>query len=399
MSGWDRVAQTASREAAQASMHDLIVIGAGPAGTAAARRAAQSGLSTLLLDRDDFPRAKACGGGLTLRALDALACLGVRLPDSLVERRLMGARVSVGGRSVEARTPFPVAVTVLRERFDSLLLDAAVSAGARVELGCRVDSVTQDDGRVTVTAGGKAWRSRVAVVAEGASGRLKRAVRPSGREPFWVFLSADPPLNGQVDDHGLMHIETGLTRTGYAWIFPRRRTASIGLGALAGDSLGSRRILAGYLTHHGFDGGLCRRAHIVPLGGVRRRLAAGRVLLAGDAGGFADAFSCEGIAYALLSGMAAAQAASQAMSGDPARDLERIYTGLCRPTLRQLRHSLLTLRIHNALPPALRRAIILDQGCLSAYLDVAAARRGYPSFLARVARRLPGLAIKTLRGA
>lgn len=380
-------------------MHDLIVIGAGPAGTAAARRAAQSGLNTLLLDKDEFPRVKPCGGGLTPRALEALARLGVELPDSVVEQRLMGARVTMAGRSLEVRRPWPVAVTVLRERFDSLLLDAAASAGARIELGRRVDGLVQAHGHVTVTSGRRSWRGRLAVVAEGASGRLKRVVRASGREPFWVCLSADSSLNGQLDAHGLMRIETGLTPTGYAWVFPRRKTANIGLGALSGDCQRSARILSGYLSENGFDDQLPRRGHIIPLGGLRRRLASGRVLLAGDAGGFADAFTCEGIAHALLSGQAAAEAATHMLSRShqATPDLERVYARLCRPILRHLRHSLLALRIQHALPVALYRAILLDRDCLSALLDVAAAKRGYPSFLACVASRLPALLLGAWR--
>lgn len=381
-------------------MYDLIVIGAGPAGAMAARRAAQSGLRTLLLDKDQFPRSKPCGGGLTLRALEVLASVGLQLPESVIERPLMGARITIAGRSVEVRKPWPVAVTVLRDRFDSLLLQAAAVAGARVELGRRVEAVAQDKGGVTVTAGCESWPGRMAVIAEGASGRLKHAVRPKDDERFWVCVSTDSPLNGQLNDHGLMHLETGLTRTGYAWIFPRRHSASVGLSVMTNHCCGSRRILGGYLAGHGFDPDLPLRGHIVPLGGLKRRLASGRVLLAGDAGGFADAFTCEGIAYALLSGAAAGQAAALARSSEKKADgLERIYTDLCRPLQRQLRHSLLALRIHELLPASLYQAILLDPNCLSAFLDVAAAKRGYPSFLAYIARRLPGLALKALRGA
>ncbi len=381
-------------------MHDLIVIGAGPAGAMAARCAAQSGLRTLLLDKDQFPRSKPCGGGLTLRALEVLSSVGLRLPESVIERRLMGARITIADRSVEVRMPWPVAVTVLRDRFDSLLLQAAAASGARVELGRRVEAVEQDGHGVIVTAGCESWSGRMAVIAEGASGRLKRAVRPKIDERFWVCLSTDTPLNGQLDDHGLMHLETGLTRTGYAWIFPRRHSASVGLSVMTSQCCGSRRILDGYLAGHGFDPDLPQRGHLVPLGGLKRRLASGRVLLAGDAGGFADAFTCEGIAYALLSGAAAGKAAAlAARDNSEAEGLERIYTGLCRPLQRQLRQSLLAMRIHDILPARLHQVIVLDKGCLSAFLEVAAAKRGYPSFLAYIARRLPTLALKALRGA
>ncbi|MEG6550137.1 helix-turn-helix domain-containing protein [Desulfocurvibacter africanus] len=125
-------------------MYDLIVIGAGPAGSMAARQAAQSGLKTLLLDKDQFPRAKPCGGGLTLRALDALASVGLRLPESVIERPLMGARITIADRSVEVRKPWPVAVTVLRERFDSLLVSEALSlAGGNRSKAARMLGITR----------------------------------------------------------------------------------------------------------------------------------------------------------------------------------------------------------------------------------------------------------------
>lgn len=379
-------------------MRDIIVIGAGPAGATAARHAARMGLSTLLIDKDRFPRHKPCGGGVTMRAMRGL---DFPLPERLLERRLMGARIRQDGASVEVRLDKPVAYCVNRTLFDAHLLQKAREAGADALLETRVDALVPTGeaglGHVEVRlADGRAVLARYALVAEGATGRLKRLVRrPDAPERRWLCLCTDSPTPDHYANTDLMDIHCGLTPTGYAWIFPRNGVANVGLGALTHHFADPRASLQNHLDESGFAMGKSLAAHPIPLGGVRRNLAAQNILLAGDAGGFADAFSCEGIAYAILSGAAAARAVADALFGSAS--LESAYARRCRPILTELRGSYLAFRFASALPRPLYTTLVTDARCLAKFLEVAAGRSTYRSFLARLTAELPRLGWKAFR--
>lgn len=374
------------------TMRDLIIIGAGPAGATAAWQAARLGLAPLLIDKDRFPRFKPCGGGVTMRAVKAL---GFPLPGDLVENRLMGARIRVEDRQVEVRRPSPVTLCVQRAAFDHLLARQAEQAGAELLFGIRVCGLEpHGDGVDVHLADGRTLGARYVIVAEGSSGRLKRSVRrPDTREHNWLCLCADAPSPARYAHDDLMDIRCGLTPTGYAWVFPRNGQANVGLGALAHEFDDPKGKLLDHLRRNGFAQDRPVLAHTIPLGGVRRKLANGRILLAGDAGGFADAFSCEGIAYAILSGRAAARAVADALRGQP---LPRAYARHCTPLLRELRGSYLCFRFANALPRAVYNALITDRSCLEHYLDVTAGERSYHWFLAKLVASTPRLAAKAL---
>src|SRR3990172_813303 len=110
------------------NMFDVIIAGAGPAGSTCARECAREGLKTLLLDKDSFPRSKPCGGAVSRRAL---SLLDFTLPDHIIEKECYGARVHYDGRSIEAHSNDRIAVLVSRERFDTFLADKAVESSAR----------------------------------------------------------------------------------------------------------------------------------------------------------------------------------------------------------------------------------------------------------------------------
>ncbi|HEX7677785.1 MAG TPA: FAD-dependent oxidoreductase, partial [Thermoanaerobaculia bacterium] len=141
-----------------------LVIGGGPAGSAAARRLASAGESVVLLDKARFPRSKACGGILSETAV---SLLDDPLDPSLVESRIRGARLRIGGRWIEARRPYTVGSVTSRRRLDAWLLDRAAAMGADVRQGERVLAVERREGSVSVTTDTRSYEARFLIGADG----------------------------------------------------------------------------------------------------------------------------------------------------------------------------------------------------------------------------------------
>lgn len=324
-------------------MYDVAVVGAGPAGAAAALAALRSrpGARVLLLDRHDFPRDKCCGDGVAPHALDELARLGVA--DVLADRVRVGAMRLVSPRGVEAAHPLARPDYVIpRLLFDARLVAAAVARGAVLKrhtvrrLDIRADHVVLDD----------AFAARVVVGADGANGVVRRQLGVPRQDPATVavavrgyvpFVSAAPEQVIVMD---------GRDWPAYAWRFDGGDGVSnVGFGMLLpslqaaghGRSVLESRMLSLLPESAGATG---LRSHHLPLSTGRPRARAGRVLLAGDAASLVNPLTGEGIYYALMSGRLAGAAAVG--SGDPGlayRD------GLALELGTHLRHTTLISRI------------------------------------------------------
>jgi geranylgeranyl reductase family protein len=318
--------------------HDVVVVGAGPAGACAALAARRAGAAVLLLDRAEFPRDKACGDGIAAHALDVLADLGV--PDAVAGYApVLALRlVAPGGGEVARRLPRP-AYTVPRRVFDARLVTAAVAAGAvlrrhtvrRVE---RRDGVVVLDGEIAAS---------VVIGADGAGSVVRRALgappNPDGH--LALAIRGYGPADA-VHRPGEQLIRTSRARwPAYAWSFPiGDGTANVGYG----EVLRGERVTRDHLLDRlaallpGVDPGAVSalRAHHLPLSTRRPAPGRGRVLLAGDALSLINPFTGEGIFYAVLSG---AVAGAVAAGGHGELAGERYAAALCHRLGRHLRHS------------------------------------------------------------
>ncbi|WP_092380657.1 geranylgeranyl reductase family protein [Micromonospora phaseoli] len=314
---------------------DVVVVGAGPAGVAAALAARRAGAGVLLLDRADFPRDKACGDGIAAHALDVLAELGVT--DAVAGYPPVPALrlVAPDGGAVARALPRP-AYTVPREVFDARLVAAAVDAGAvlgrqavrRVEV--RGDRVVLDG---EISAG-------VVVGADGAGSVVRRTLGQRNNPDRHLALAIRGYAPAQPGPP-VQHIVTSAARwPAYAWSFPiGDGRANIGYGeVLRSESLTRAHLLdrlAALLpgTDPATVTGL--RAHHLPLSTFRPVPGRGRVLLAGDALSLINPLTGEGIFYALRSGALAGTAAT----GAPEQAARRYVDALRHRLGRHLRHS------------------------------------------------------------
>ena len=372
-------------------MFDLIVVGAGPAGSSAARLAGRLGLDTLLIDKQLFPRYKACGGGVTERALSHL---DFDLPPELCEATIFAARVHYGGSSIEARMERPIAHMVSRSTFDAYLLERARETGISLSLGERVLELEEKDEVVEVCTDQGIYESAFVVVAEGAQGTLKHRVRRRDeKDEYGICLVTEIPLSEVTTgafSQDAIDIHFGIGGMGYGWVFPHGEYYSVGIGGLASSMRRPRETMAECLRARGLEGGHRQRGHVIPVGGIRRTLGSARVLLAGDAAGFMDSFTGEGIAYAIRSGQMAGDVMWRALSGGGGSRLAGEYQSLCEEEFgSNLRYSLFLAGLMHRFPVVFFRLLAGNQDVVDKFTQVATGRWSYQRYLIWSISRLP----------
>ena len=301
---------------------DTIVVGAGPAGSSAARALSVAGQKVLLLDVASFPRKKPCGGLMPGKSGGLIGPAGMAVVDRQFDRVL----VRIGAHGVE-ELPEPV-LLVDRREFDLVLMREAEQAGAECRIIAGVQSVTEDGGVVLTTRDGCAFRARTLVGCDGSSSAIARSVGVvrSGPRPFAVV--ADVPLERCppcVTDRPPLFDFLAL-EGGYAWTFARSTHLSIGTyGVQPVQTL--KNALSVFARAEGVP--LPATFGGAPIETRRAAVPAGMrsILLAGDAAGLADHFTGGGLHSALLSGRLAARAILEGEGGDVAA----LYQFLLQP--------------------------------------------------------------------
>jgi geranylgeranyl diphosphate/geranylgeranyl-bacteriochlorophyllide a reductase len=309
-------------------VHDVIVVGGGPAGATAAEYLAGRGRKVALIDRAG--RIKPCGGAIPPRLIRDFG-----IPPSLLKARVkLATMVSPKGRTVDMPIDGGFVGMVDREEFDEWLRTQAKRSGAERFDGKYESIERAPDGLPSVHYLSKSGEScvlkaRVVIGADGANSAVARQeVRGAarGRFVFAYHEVIETPLNETTDapdSRCEIHYRGVLSPDFYAWIFPHGRTMSVGSGSAekgfslkaSVKSLRAQTGLAGVRT-------LRREGAPIPLKPLPRWDNGRDVVLAGDAAGVVAPASGEGIYYAMLGGRLAAEAAEQAIATGDARALK-----------------------------------------------------------------------------
>jgi geranylgeranyl reductase family protein len=317
-SGTPPRAQDSSRGVASVSVErfDVVVIGAGPAGSTTAYRLARAGARVALLERAGFPRDKPCGGGLTERALRELPVSVDPVVEHDVDRLELALRYRL---RFERRSRARLVAMTQRIRLDAYLAEQAAAAGADLRDGLRVTAVRDEgDGVVVDTAAG-AIAAAVAIGADGVNGVTARSTGVEQKIVYGVALEGNVP-NGEIPTgryDGLAVIELGTIAGGYGWVFPKGDHVNVGVGGWEHEGPRLRDHLRRLCLEHGIanDAVDSLRGYRLPLRRPGSVPARGRVLLVGDAAGLVDPLSGDGMFEALVSGRLATDAVLELLAG------------------------------------------------------------------------------------
>lgn len=316
-------------------VHDLVVVGAGPAGVAAALTATRRGCDVVVVDKATFPRDKCCGDGLTTLALRELEALGFAPKRVATFHRVDAATLRApGGREVVVPLPagrgWFAAVSPRRE-LDVALVDSARDVGVDVRTGVNVTGARDEAACVALATSSGPLRARHVIAADGMWSATRKALGASidGYRGEWhAFRQYVANVTGPAAEQLIVWFDEDLL-PGYGWSFPLGDgRANVGFGVLRSDD---RRVQAMAATWKGYLDRPHVRAALGPAAvALGRHLAwpiparidaidpgVGRTLFVGDAVAAADLLTGEGIGQALLTGRLAATAVTDHL-GDPA---------------------------------------------------------------------------------
>jgi geranylgeranyl reductase family protein len=332
---------------------DVIVVGAGPGGSAAAHALAQSGLDVLLLEKTAFPREKVCGDGLTPRAVKTLVDMGIDTSSANGFIRNKGLRILGGG--VRLELPWPELASypdygLVRPRldFDDLLAQHAQKAGARLQTLTNVTGPVVEHGRVVGVDAKvgpdkllQTYRAPLVIAADGVSARLAiaRGIQKRDDRPMGVAVRRYYESPRHDDDmlESWLELRTpeGDLLPGYGWVFGvGDGTSNVGLGILnttkAWQDTNYRDLMMRWTSsmpaEWQFDEEHARgqiRGAALPMGFNRQPHYQDGLVLIGDAAGAVNPFNGEGIAYAMESGRLAAEVAVRALARPEGPQRER----------------------------------------------------------------------------
>lgn len=386
--------------------YDVAVIGSGPAGSTAAKRCSEQGLKTIIIEKSKIPRPKPCGGCVLLKAMKQI---DQQIPESLIDQQVRGFRFySRSLSSVTLKSEVPVGITTTRDRFDAFLTKLAVDSGSKL---CQSDELTD----ISINKEGVLCKLKsndliMAKMIIGADGANSIVAQKSGIRQKWannevgLCLETTVPLEKsemEKIDPDILEFYFSDIPLGYVWLFPKKFSVSLGIGGTLASLHKPMEILTDFCSTISrvkkvkLQVSGCH-AHLAPTGGFKRRIVSDRVMLVGDAAGFIDPFTGEGIYYAIRSGQLAALACVQSIEKDNFGTgfLEKNYARICNDDFgKDLRIALsLSYRVHDHLDVFFD---VLQHDSNSSWFDLATGKTTYrklqksllPKLLHRIVER------------
>ncbi|MCC6543903.1 MAG: geranylgeranyl reductase family protein [Nitrospirae bacterium] len=283
--------------------YDVIVAGSGPAGATTAHRLAKAGLSVLILEKDELPRYKPCGGGISLKIN---RILDIDIKD-FVEATVSGAYFSYGQKeSTLLMSEQPVAYMVMRDKLDAHITYEAVKAGASLLTGKKVEGIAAAKDGYEVFTKNEVFTCRYVVGADGVNGAARRFMYPNTIRTIAASIEAEIEVEQSViDKHSnYVHIDFGVIPYGYAWVFPKKNMLSVGIAGFKGVVKRPKDFFDKFIKGHDTLSGITGfkyKGYPLPLFRKQQVLTKGGVILTGDAGNLVDPFFGEGIYYAIRS--------------------------------------------------------------------------------------------------
>jgi menaquinone-9 beta-reductase len=285
--------------------YDVIVIGAGPAGACAAYMLAKSKINVLVIDKDHFPRFKPCAGGLTAKTLmsfDFSITKEIRyVTNSIVASYKNKIFHKISGNKV-------ITEMVERTEFDHFFIQKAVDFGARFLDGVKVTGVIWENGEFSVKTEERFFRCNYLIGADGTNSVVNRTFRIVEKDLYGFAIETNCPISKENIENFDMTFDFGTIPNGYLWIFPKDQYVCVGAYTTNKKIKNTREYLLDYIERLGLQVESNEfKGQVIPFYGINYHQPDFPCILVGDAAGFADYWTGEGIYYAVKSGIIAAE--------------------------------------------------------------------------------------------
>ena len=375
--------------------YDVVVVGAGPAGGAAAFTAAAAGLRVALIDHKKFPRDKLCGGLITGRSLRYYhEIFGEELTGDLLDTKPV-IEFQFQGRPMGRIEDAPPLSLSMRWDLDDHICRKAIARGAVDMTGQSIGAI--DTGRKTVTLkSGQRVGYGVLIGADGVNSMVARTLfgQRFDRETIGFGLEIEAPVQ-DFPPGAPISVNIAAADWGYGWRFPKHCSTTIGVGGVLSRNEDMKSVMSAYLEAQGVEVPQSSyKGQFLPFGDFRARPGRGAVLLCGDAAGLVDPITGEGIAYAMLSGHHAARSAQTALAAKKPDSAFTVYRRHLRPIHRSLKMAnlLRPLIFWPVLQGAFERAFKNSVNVRRQYMNLLAGEVEYAAILKACLWRSPRIA-------
>ena len=331
---------------------EVIVIGSGPAGAMAAYELAKVGKRVAIIEKESLPRYKTCGGGLVFRGREFLP-IDVQVA---VEREFasMAIYLDTLDHHLVAKRDFPILSMVMRDQFDHLLIQEAVRQGAVLLEGQTLQGLELGEA-IQLHTQRHSFHTSYVIGADGAIGPTAKLAGWKETRTLIPALEYEVGVAPEVFERlgGEARFDMDAIPQGYGWCFPKANHLSIGIGLFVPKKIQLRDYYKTYLTKLGITETTFEQAHgfQIPIGARTDGFSRQGVFLTGDAAGFADPLTAEGLTNSIHSGQLAGR--SIALHFDQPEAAGKAYEALLEERLLpELRFSALMARFFYTMPTA-----------------------------------------------
>jgi len=313
--------------------YQVAVVGSGPSGAIAAYYLAKAGIKTVILEKETLPRYKVCGGGLVFRGRK-------NIPfdiSEVVDLEFKSIHIHMGEKiHFFTERDHPIVTLVMRDAFDSLIVKKAKELGADLVDDCKVNKLTKIGDFVEIETTKGIFKTQYVIAADGVYSQVAKMAG-------WVKETRTliPALEYEVEVNESdfkrlskeIRFDFDAIPGGYGWCFPKKNHLSIGVGAIHVKSLKIKEFCDEYIKFLGISEiiNIEKHGYQIPISPRLDGFVKNNVFLIGDAAGFADPLTAEGISNAIYSGKMVAKAISEG-NGDSAKASE-LYTKIIEDEL------------------------------------------------------------------
>jgi len=305
--------------------YDVIIIGAGPAGSSAAYVLARSKINVLVIDRYPFPRYKPCAGGLTVKTFKSFDFSIFKEVKYSTNNVVASYKNKIFHNISGNKT---LTKMVERKEFDNFLIKKAVDSGATFLDGMKVTEVVWENGEFSVKTEEQFFRCNYLIGADGTNSIVNRTFNIVERDLYGFAIEINCPLSKDNIGKFNMTFDFGTVPNGYLWIFPKDQYVCVGAYTTNRKMKNIQKYLFDYIENLGLvPESKELKGHIIPYYGIYYKQPDFPCILVGDAAGFGEYCTGEGIYYAVKSGTIAAEVISSSIKSEifDYRTLQRRY--------------------------------------------------------------------------